>query len=425
MVGLDGGVQPVGLVARARWQLTLSACLAMVHTAHIIYWSHDVVRLPPIQRHRYFRLKRRLPALAASALRHASLALALALGADLALGRGRLSVAPAGAMASWLAASLCCLCWLLGVAVLDVVLSERLRPEDYPSKDVLGAMLACIDNKQARGRGEMMRDLVLYDFSCLVGERSRDADWRRQDVFADESGERWRPLGTFCITEVEALTATLAAALPQSQPKWESTASSSLGAAGSSLGSAVSKAQAGVAGAAPRAAKKWNALPLAAKGALSVSRAQLRALAAVRCRYQRASLCIRTLAGFAAASLKEDKYGVLQLTHPGLGELLLCLLSALLAAQHFARLLTTLAPRHVSLGPWRPQGDAATGAFGSQSVDAAVLALQDTLSTSLYTLATVFGEGLTKVLLECKANPVFGSRSEVAAVLHSVLRGQE
>ena len=43
------------------------------------------------------------------------------------------------------------------------------------------------------------------------------------------------------------------------------------------------------------------------------------------------------------------------------GELLLCLLSALLATQHFARLLTTLAPRHVSLEPWRAQGDAATG----------------------------------------------------------------
>lgn len=33
--------------------------------------------------------------------------------------------------------------------VLDVVLSERLRPNDYPSKDVLGAMLASLDGKQA------------------------------------------------------------------------------------------------------------------------------------------------------------------------------------------------------------------------------------------------------------------------------------
>ena len=43
------------------------------------------------------------------------------------------------------------------------------------------------------------------------------------------------------------------------------------------------------------------------------------------------------------------------------------------------------------------QGLLAAGAFGSQSVDAAVLALLDTLLTSLYALASVFGEGLTKV----------------------------
>ena len=60
------------------------------------------------------------------------------------------------------------------------------------------------------------------------------------------------------------------------------------------------------------------------QGALSVSRSQLAALAAVRVRYQRMALCVRTLSGFAAASLAEDKYGVLQLSRPGLGECLFC-----------------------------------------------------------------------------------------------------
>lgn len=45
------------------------------------------------------------------------------------------------------------------------------------------------------------------------------------------------------------------------------------------------------------------------------------------------------------------------------GEVLLCLLSALHAAQHFAKLLTTLAPRHVSMGPWRAQGDSLAGVW--------------------------------------------------------------
>jgi hypothetical protein len=56
------------------------------------------------------------------------------------------------------------------------------------------------------------------------------------------------------------------------------------------------------------------------QGALSVSNQQLQALAAARCRYQRVALCARALSGFGTASLKEDKYGVLQLSRPGLGE---------------------------------------------------------------------------------------------------------
>jgi hypothetical protein len=76
--------------------------------------SQDVICFPPIQRHRYFRLKRRLPSLAARAARNASLACALALGADLALGRGVLSVLLRAALGAWLAATLCSFCWLLG-----------------------------------------------------------------------------------------------------------------------------------------------------------------------------------------------------------------------------------------------------------------------------------------------------------------------
>jgi hypothetical protein len=39
----------------------------------------------------------------------------------------------------------------------------------------------------------------------------------------------------------------------------------------------------------------------------------------------------------------------------------LSLLSALHATQHFAKLLTTLSPRHISLGPWKGQADAVAG----------------------------------------------------------------
>lgn len=73
-----------------------------------------MVVFPAVQRHRYFRLKRRLPGVAGAALRNAALAVGLALGADLALNRGALSVGAEGVAAAALAAALCSLCWLWG-----------------------------------------------------------------------------------------------------------------------------------------------------------------------------------------------------------------------------------------------------------------------------------------------------------------------
>lgn len=50
------------------------------------------------------------------------------------------------------------------------------------------------------------------------------------------------------------------------------------------------------------------------QGGLSGSRQQVEALLAARSAYPRAALAVQALAGFAAASLKEDRFGVLQLT---------------------------------------------------------------------------------------------------------------
>jgi hypothetical protein len=49
-----------------------------------------------------------------------------------------------------------------------------------------------------------MRDLALHDFCCLAFERGKEGSWRRLEVFADDSGDRWRPLAAFCIAEVRA-----------------------------------------------------------------------------------------------------------------------------------------------------------------------------------------------------------------------------
>lgn len=54
------------------------------------------------------------------------------------------------------------------------------------------------------------------------------------------------------------------------------------------------------------------------QGGLGSSKQQLDALLAVRCGYPRAAQAAQALAGFACASLKEDRFGVLQLTQVGL-----------------------------------------------------------------------------------------------------------
>lgn len=282
--------------------------------------------------------------------------------------------------------------------MLDVVMGEQLRPQDYSSKDVLEAMLNCLNKKQ----GTIMLDLSLHDLCAVAYEPAGTGGaWRRLDVFADDSGDRWRMLARPCIQEIDALCRRLAAALPQGPPKKD--------AAGGAAG------------------KKWNALPLAAKNSLTVTRAQLLALGAARCRYQRTVLCARTLTGFAAASLREDKFGVLQLTQPGLGEVLLCLLSALHAVQQLSKVLATLSARHIRMGPWRYQGEGpGAEVYGAPSVDVAVLALTDSLSNCLQLLVGTFGgEGLGKVLRQSKQQPVCGTAAEMEALLHRLVGGEE
>lgn len=58
-------------------------------------------------------------------------------------------------------------------------------------------------------------------------------------------------------------------------------------------------------------------LPPCSQGGLGSSKQQLEALLAARCGYPQAALAARALAGFACASLQEDRFGVLQLTQVG------------------------------------------------------------------------------------------------------------
>lgn len=351
--------------------------------------SQDVLQFPAVQRHRYFRLKQRLPAAAAAAAKLAAAAFACAAATAAARARalGPAAVAAwpptlAGSAAALLAGTACAFCWLAAAAALEVVFSERLRPDDYADREPLAAQAACLSGK----RGELMAALALHDVRWGAGWRRRgqaggaelwrslrscrgslwrrlgSAVWRdrvpcacpavahplrsrlagdvgkaaarRADMFADETGERWKPVAgaarpdlgqraaavlynllgeeptpprplippactAACIGELDALSAAVAAALPQQKP-----AAAAPGAGGAASGAAASQ-------------HRWNVLPsgLGTKSAgLGAARPQMEAVLEVRRGYARAALAARALAGFAAASLAEDRFGVLQLT---------------------------------------------------------------------------------------------------------------
>ena len=104
-----------------------------------------------------------------------------------------------------------------------------------------------------------------------------------------------------------------------------------------------------------------------------MSRPQAEALLALRCGYQRAALAVRALAGLAVTSLSEDRFGVLQLSTPGLGDVAATLLAALAGLHQFGRGLAALGPRPAALGPWRGAGDAAPGGLGGRGASGRVL----------------------------------------------------
>lgn len=155
---------------------------------------------------------------------------------------------------------------------------------------------------QVRTGPLLLQPFVLPAAWCALGTRSGcvlPGGAVRAQVPLASSLPPWLPppRAAACIAELDALSAAVAAGAPQ-------------------LKAAAAAAAGGGASAATQSAHKWNVLPsaVAAKGGLGSSRQGMDALLAARCGYPRAALAARALAGFACASLTEDRFGVLQLT---------------------------------------------------------------------------------------------------------------
>ena len=139
--------------------------------------SQDVLLFPSVQRHRYFRIKQRLPGAAAQAAKLTAAAFSGAAATTLLRGGGTAGwpLSLPGAAGALLGGSLCVFCWLIGSSALEVVFTERLRPDDYSDRDALAAMSACLGGK----KGDLMQGLALHDARCAAGLKSAD-DWRQQ-----------------------------------------------------------------------------------------------------------------------------------------------------------------------------------------------------------------------------------------------------
>jgi nucleoporin NDC1 len=364
----------------------------------VIYYSRDILAFPSIQRHRYFRIKQQLP----STLPHAAF-LALSgyiLGSlfSILAGRGAPSLGAAFPVIS--VSALCTLCWLVGTIAFEVVFTERLRPDDYGTKECLRAMEVCLEGRN----GVVMQDLALFDLS-LVATDAGKASWRREEIFADDSGGRWRPLATHCMGILNQIADSMAVALPKKA------------AAGTTAG--AKKAASGAA--------SWNVVPSAlVKGMPIAQRQNLDAVSVVSCSYQRGKLALRSLCDMAVASLTQDRFGVVQLVQPTLGDIVLQLLCMILSTQ---QLLKQIGPNSVSGAsnssqqqPWRGTGDAP---YSQSDAVAALHAFHDELNTGMYHITGAFGPALKEALVKATVVPPFGSTVDAGKLLDKFFSGTQ
>jgi nucleoporin NDC1 len=377
------------------WQ---AIALALVYQAHVFFYSRDILTFPSIQRHRYFRIKQQLP----STFPHAAFLgiSSYLLGSLLSTLTGRGLPTVGSAFPVITASTLCLLCWLIGTIAFEVVFTERLRPGDYGMTDCLKAMEVCLDGRN----GVLMQDFALFDLSLVATDVGKSS-WRREEIFADDSGGRWRPVASYCMGTISQIAESLAVALPKK-----------------GVGSAMTTTSSSAAAAA--ASTKWNTVPSAlVKGMPVTQRQNLDALSAVSCQYQRGKFAIRLLCDVAVASLTEDRFGVVQLVQPTLGDIALQLLCMLLAIQQLLKQLGSgSAGRSCSRQLWRGIGDVL---YTESDAHAALHAFHDELRTGLYHVTGEFGPALKEALVKATVVPPYGSIAEAGILLDTFFSGAQ
>ncbi|KAJ9527467.1 hypothetical protein QJQ45_025791 [Haematococcus lacustris] len=425
--------------------------LGLVYTTQHLVKCRDVLQLPPIHRHRYFKMRQQLPAVLGASLRLALCCLALLLASSWLPPQPSASplalegVRPLSTLlqCSWLLLA----GWLLAPVALDAVFSEPWQPQDQQgggsgagggsggqqqaawgveAVGESGAGLAAL----ARALGSdssLVQVLALQQLAWLCEGRGPRFSALRSAVWADDSGRSgWTPLATFLMVEVRDMVAAVAAALPAcagdaSRPKPSAGGAQVVRRAWNATSALLSGAVGGGAG----------------QGARPDTWAQGRAAWTLRSRlYRQGSrarpglrFVVRALSGLCAASRLEDTYGCVLLSSPGLGEAVQGLLAAVLALQTYARL--TAAARARRSGRAERLLMALTWLTGPQphatllKAEVAAYTLEQEARRGVQAVAAAFGPSLLAVVKESPVKAAYGSPPELTALLASMLAWQE
>ncbi|KAG2498083.1 hypothetical protein HYH03_003841 [Edaphochlamys debaryana] len=402
----------LGPAAVSGWSLWFGVLLGVCYSCSYLIRGLDVLAYPPLQRHRWFRIKERVPAVVASAFTTTAAALAVAL-----LLRQSLLLQPRLLYGWAVAGGLCAASWGLGAALMQIVFSERLHVARAGDPDPNGPLLAELSSGNT-----LMQDLALLDLALTAEASTPEARWRRGAVFADESGRAaWSPLVAYLLGELRDFTAALAAALPSAAAE----------------AAAAARPGSGPAGPCAPASARWNVLRMSpSTGLRAVSREQDLAAWNLRSKYYRIGWCVRGLAGLlVAAQAGEDRYGVALLCSPALPEVLQGLLSAVLALQSYTKFVAATRSRQLGALERGARQLGLVGGFVAgritnvtlQPAEEVAFAVEGVARNAVNRLALAYGDRLREAFVReaPPTKPPYGSPSELASLLTSVLACQQ
>ncbi|GAX81520.1 hypothetical protein CEUSTIGMA_g8948.t1 [Chlamydomonas eustigma] len=379
-----------------RWACIFGSATAALYTFQHFYRCRDVLLHSDVRRHRYFQIKTQIPSLAMSSFKLATWAMLAGLLLRQSAFPGLLQL-----IATWLPISVCLFGWLVGHALLMIVLNERLRLKER-AESVSYPLLITQGLSSEDG---VVQDLTLVDLADTCEEGTTAAVAARQMlVYADQSGlHSWVPVANLLIGEVRDLTTLVASALPLI-PSDKSSGAVRLGTAA--------------------AAAQWNVKSATSAFQRQNMRDMELAAWALRSKYSRFECALRILSSLAAASRGEDRYGVLLLCEPGLADVVLNMASALLALQQYTKMMTS---RSVEINPATLLSSAVSLFFCCpahpclRKVELLSHSLENRARTALYRIVLAFGPPIKSLLKEAKQKPAFGSASKLNALVQNFL----